>query len=163
MRQTLVSGIVAAAAVCVFSVSGCGGGGSGTSPSPAPAPAPSPAPTPAPTPTPSPTPTPTPSPTPSPTPGGGTTFTITSAGVSPKSVTIAAGTRVTFINNDTRTHDMESDPHPEHTDCPAINQVGFMTPGQTKLTGNLNAVRTCGFHDHDQSENRNLQGTIVIQ
>ena len=42
-------------------------------------------------------------------------------------------------------------------------KVGFLTPGQTKLTGNLNTVRTCGFHDHDQSENRNLQGTIVIQ
>ena len=70
---------------------------------------------------------------------------------------------MTFINNDTRTHDVESNPHPEHTDCPAINQVGFMTPGQTKMTGNLNTVRSCGFHDHDMSENRDLQGTIVIQ
>jgi plastocyanin len=83
--------------------------------------------------------------------------------VSPKSLTIAAGTRVTFVNNDSRAHDMESDPHPEHTDCPEINQVGFISPGQTKLTGNLNTRRTCGFHDHDQSENRSLQGSIVIQ
>jgi plastocyanin len=83
--------------------------------------------------------------------------------VSPKSLTVAPGTRVTFTNNDTRIHDMESNPHPEHTDCPEINLVGFLTPGTTKLTGNLNTVRTCGFHDHDQFENRNLQGTIVIQ
>jgi len=83
--------------------------------------------------------------------------------VSPKSLTVAAGTRVTFVNNDNRSHDMESDPHPEHTDCPEINQVGFLAAGQTKLTGNLNTRRTCGFHDHDQSENRNLQGTIIIQ
>jgi len=98
--------------------------------------------------------------------GGGTsaaTITITAAGVSPSSVTVSAGSRVTFVNNDSRPHDMNSDPHPEHTDCPAINQVGFMTPGQTKLTGNLNAVRTCGFHDHDQSENTSLQGTIITQ
>jgi hypothetical protein len=58
---------------------------------------------------------------------------------------------------------MESNPHPEHTDCPAINQVGFIQPGQTKLTGNLNIVRTCGFHDHDQPTTTSLQGTIVIQ
>jgi hypothetical protein len=67
------------------------------------------------------------------------------------------------MNNDTRTHDMESNPHPEHTDCPAINQAGFLTPGQSKQTGNLNTVRTCGFHDHDQPSTTNLQGTIVIQ
>ena len=57
---------------------------------------------------------------------GGTTFTISSAGVSPKSLTVPAGTRVTFTNSDIRTHDMESDPHPVHTDCPEINQAGFM-------------------------------------
>jgi plastocyanin len=83
--------------------------------------------------------------------------------VSPRSLTVPAGTRITFVNNDNRTHDMESDPHPEHTDCPAINQVGFMTPGQTKQTGNMNVVRSCGFHDHDQSDNRSLQGTIITQ
>ena len=70
---------------------------------------------------------------------------------------------MTFINNDNRIHDMESDPHPEHTDCPEISQVGFMTPGQTKLTGNLNRVRTCGYHDHDRDTDRSLQGSIVIQ
>jgi len=83
--------------------------------------------------------------------------------VSPKTITVPAGTRVTFINNDIRAHDMESNPHPEHTDCPEINQVGFISAGQTKLTGNLNTRRTCGYHDHDQATNANLQGTIVIQ
>ena len=75
-----------------------------------------------------------------------------------------AGTRVTFINNDIRAHDMESNPHPEHTDCPEINQVGFISAGgQPKLTGNLNTRRTCGFHDHDLPNNTGLQGSIVIQ
>jgi hypothetical protein len=68
-----------------------------------------------------------------------------------------------FINNDNRAHDMESDPHPEHTDCPEINQVGFISPTQTKLTGNLNRSRTCGFHDHELPDNRGLQGSIIIQ
>jgi plastocyanin len=100
--------------------------------------------------------------------GGGTgsssaTITITASGVSPGTVTISAGGRVTFVNNDSRAHDMASDPHPEHTACPALNDVGFLSPGQSRTSGNLNTVRTCGFHDHNQPDVRNLQGTVVIQ
>ena len=97
--------------------------------------------------------------------GGGTattTITITSAGVSPKTITVVQGTQVTFTNNDSQNHDMFSNPHPEHTDCPEINQVGFITPGQTKQTGNLNTVRTCGYHDHNLPTVTSLQGTITI-
>ena len=68
-----------------------------------------------------------------------------------------------FINNDTRAHDMYSNPHPEHTDCIEINQVGHLDPGQQRETGNLNTIRSCGFHDHMQDQNRALQGTIVIR
>src|ERR671919_1398973 len=82
-------------------------------------------------------------------PANPNTFTITSAGVSPRELTVAPGTRVLFVNNDARRHDMGSDPHPEHTDCPEINAVGVLTPGQSRETANLNTVRTCGFHDHD--------------
>jgi plastocyanin len=84
--------------------------------------------------------------------GGGnaaTTITITSAGVSPTQLNIAAGTRVLFVNNDSRPHNMTSDPHPEHSDCPEINSVGLLQPNQSRETGNMVAVRTCGFHDHD--------------
>lgn len=92
-----------------------------------------------------------------------TRITITSSGVSPTEVTVPPGTRVTFVNNDTRTHSMGSDPHPEHTDCPEINQVGLLQPGQSRETGNLNAVRTCGYHDHDLPSNNSLKGRIVIR
>ena len=106
----------------------------------------------------------TPSPSPTPTPGsGGTTITITGTGVSPKELTVAAGTRVLFVNNDSRPHDMSSDPHPEHTDCPEINQAGFLLAGQSRQTGNLNTVRTCGFHDHDQPDTASLMGRIIIR
>ena len=104
-----------------------------------------------------------PTPTPAPTGSSSATITITSSGVSPNAVTVTAGSRVTFTNNDTRNHDMASNPHPEHSNCPPINDVGFLTPGQSKMTGNLNTVRTCGFHDHDQPSNQSLQGTITIQ
>jgi hypothetical protein len=81
--------------------------------------------------------------------GSATTITITSAGVSTTQLTISPGTRVLFVNNDARSHNMTSDPHPEHNDCPEINNVGLLLPNQSRETGNLVVIRTCGFHDHD--------------
>ena len=98
-----------------------------------------------------------------PNPPGSLTFTITSAGVSPTSLTVGAGSQITFINNDVVEHAMHSDPHPEHTECTELNQVGFLSPGQSRQTGNLNAARTCRFHDHGQPFNTSLQGIIVIR
>ena len=91
------------------------------------------------------------------------TITITASGVSPKDVQITAGTRVLFVNSDSRSHNMASDPHPEHTDCTEINQVGLLAVGQSRETGNLNAVRTCRFHDHDLPNSASLSGAIVIR
>ena len=91
------------------------------------------------------------------------TITITASGVSPKDVQINAGTRVLFVNNDSRPHNMASDPHPEHSDCTEINQVGLLAVGQSRETGNLNAVRTCRFHDHDLPNSTSLTGAIVIR
>src|SRR5215467_11459320 len=62
------------------------------------------------------------------------TITITSAGVSPNPLRVALGSQVTFVNNDSVAHDMQSDPHPEHTDCPALAQVGFLSPGQSRAS-----------------------------
>ena len=88
-------------------------------------------------------------PAPSPGPSGGTTITLTASGVSATEVIVSPGTRVTFVNNDARPHNMTSDPHPEHDDCDEINAVGVLQPGQRKETANMVIVRTCGFHDHD--------------
>jgi plastocyanin len=102
--------------------------------------------------------------TPTPSPGGSsTTITITANGVSPRAITVSAGSRVTFVNSDSRPHDMASDPHPSHTNCPAINEVGFLQPNQSRQTGNLTTPRTCGYHDHNLPSDTTLQGTITIQ
>ena len=96
-------------------------------------------------------------------PNPATTILILNNAVCPASLTVPRGTRVTFINNDTRAHEMTSDPHPEHTDCTAINTVDLIVPGQSKQTSNLNIVRTCGYHDHQNPEIAALRGTITIQ
>jgi plastocyanin len=94
----------------------------------------------------------------------GATITIGSNGaVSPAQVTIAVGQSVTFVNNDSRVHDMASNPHPAHTDCPSMNAAGNLAPGQTKLTNAFTAARTCGFHDHNNPDSGALQGSVVIQ
>jgi plastocyanin len=124
-----------------FIVAGCGGGSTSNGAPPAPSPVPAPG-------------------------GGGTstpTITIANNAVSPKTITVTRGSQVTFVNNDGQAHDMESDPHPIHTDCPEITQVGFLVAGQSKRTGTLNIARTCGYHDHNQDIVVSLQGTIVIQ
>jgi plastocyanin len=108
-------------------------------------------------------PTTTPPPTTGPNPTTATITIGTDGRVSPSSVTIAVGGRVTFVNNHSQPHDMQSDPHPEHTDCPPMAQVGFLTTGQSRTSGNFTTARTCGFHDHNQENNTGLQGRIIIQ
>jgi plastocyanin len=102
-------------------------------------------------------------------PGGGggggqtVTITITASGADRRSVTITPGMRVVFVNNDSRAHEMNSDPHPSHEDCPELNQVGFLNPGQQRESGNLVFTRTCGFHDHANPGTQSLQGAITIR
>ena len=100
---------------------------------------------------------------PEPPPTATTTVTITASGASPRNLEVAVGARILFVNQDSRSHNMTSDPHPEHNECPDINQVGFLLPGQSRETGNLTQARTCGFHDHDNPNNTTLQGRIVIR
>src|SRR5438128_8414464 len=92
-----------------------------------------------------------------------TTITIMNNQVCPKTITVARGSQVTFINSDSRVHEMDSDPHPEHTDCVELNQVGHLEAGQSRTSGNLNIARRCGFHDHGNPDNAGLKGTITIQ
>jgi plastocyanin len=94
----------------------------------------------------------------------GATITITSAGANPRNVTVAVGQTVTFVNNDTRSHEMASDPHPQHGSCPSMEAgLGTIGPGQTKITHNFGNTGTCGFHDHLDDSNSGLRGSIVVQ
>ena len=94
----------------------------------------------------------------------GATITIGANGsVSPSQVNVPVGQSVTFVNNDSRSHDMESDPHPAHTACPSIANVGLLQPGQSKTTFGFANAGTCGYHDHQDDTNTRFQGAIVVQ
>ena len=96
-------------------------------------------------------------------PSSNTTITITSSGVSPTEVRVAAGGHVTFVNNDSRPHAMSSDPVQIHNDCPPVNDVGFLNPGQSGSTGAMNVKRTCGFHDHTNENDPIFKGRIIVE
>lgn len=135
----------------------CGGG---TSPAASSAPAPTP------------TPTPTPAPGP-PTPLSGATITITAAGFSLDQTSLKSyplsdlhvyqGSSLTFVNSDTQTHDVLSDPFGAHNDCPELNTAGFLTPGQARTTVPLTVLRSCGFHDHQNEGNTLFGGKVTIE
>jgi plastocyanin len=148
MKNVIWKSLVAAAFVGATAAA-CGGGGGGSTPAPT-------------TPT-SPTNPTTPTTPTGPNPSIATITIGTDGRVSPSSVTIAPGGRVTFVNNHNQSHDMSSDPHPEHTDCTQMAQIGFLSAGQSRTSGNFNNPRTCGFHDHNLPDNAGLKGTIVIQ
>lgn len=99
-------------------------------------------------------------------PGGSTgaaaVITITSAGLSVSEVRVEVNARVLFVNDDSRAHEIRSAPHPTHTDCPPINDVGLLAPGARRETGALTRAGTCGFHDHLDPENANLHGRILV-
>jgi hypothetical protein len=99
--------------------------------------------------------------TPSPSEPG--TITITASGVSPTEIRIPRFGRVTFVNNDTRPHAMSSDPVQSHSDCPAVNDVGIIDPGQSRTTGTLSVPRVCGFHDHIRETDGAFMGRIIVE
>jgi plastocyanin len=88
--------------------------------------------------------------------------TVTANGVTASGTTLASGGTITWVNSDNRVHDMSSDPHPQHSDCPAVTS-GDLNPGQQRTVGPITSVRTCGFHDHLNPGSTTLQGRITVQ
>ena len=99
---------------------------------------------------------------PEPTPSG-PTVTITSTGLNPRAIDIPVGGRLTIVNHDSIAHDMGSDPHPGHEDCPELNQIGMLQPGAARTSGNLVEARTCGMHDHLRHLDTSLHLVITIR
>jgi hypothetical protein len=83
--------------------------------------------------------------------------------ICPQAITVARGSQLTIQNLDSTAHEMNSDPHPEHTDCPELNQIGHLETNQSRNSGNLNTARRCGMHDHINPDRASLKATITIQ
>jgi hypothetical protein len=100
-------------------------------------------------------------PNPSPNPVPEVMITIAGGSLSPQTVHVQRGATVSFVNNDSNDHEISSNPHPTHTECPELN-VGRLGPGQ-KAVARMDSTRaSCGFHDHLDETNASLQGTIFL-
>ena len=91
----------------------------------------------------------------------GATITLTATGASPLDVRIEPTQRVRFVNNDTRPHQIQTNPHNFHTDCPQ-NNVTVINPGQTVDTAIFPDVKGCGYHDHLLPDEQKYWGLIRV-
>jgi hypothetical protein len=73
-------------------------------------------------------------------------------------LTVASGTAVMFKNDSKSEVQIDSDPHPAHTDDTQLN-VGLLQPGQSK-TVTLTKAGSFGLHNHLMPSER---GSITIQ
>lgn len=73
------------------------------------------------------------------------------------------GGRLTFVNQDTVPHDIQSGPPHIHTDCPEIGGAGFLVPGQTKPTDPLDRLVSCTFHDHHYETDPRFSGRVTVE
>ncbi len=83
---------------------------------------------------------------------------ITSQGFSPQSVTVKAGTIVTWTNNSLGTARVASDPHPTHTDLPGLDS-GILNPGAS-YSFTFIQIGRWGYHDHLSPS---VTGTVIVE
>jgi plastocyanin len=79
-------------------------------------------------------------------------------GFSPKTINVTAGGNLTFKNTSSATIQVDSDPHPQHTDNPELN-VGQIVPGQT-VTITVAKTGTWGIHNHLEPS---MKATVVVK
>lgn len=90
------------------------------------------------------------------------TVDIRSTGFNPTFVVIAPGGVVTFRNRDNVSHQVASDPHPDHAYCPELNGP-LLAPGATFVaTMPREDHRGCSLHDDQKLDQPEFRGTVWV-
>lgn len=84
---------------------------------------------------------------------------ITSSGFSPKDITIKIGESVTWMNEDSESHQVNSAVHPTHQLYPPLNTVGLLKQGAKKSLS-FPEAGTYKYHDH---LNPSLTGSVTVE
>lgn len=100
-----------------------------------------------------------PSPSASSTIAAATTINYNSGVFTPNSVTVKVGDSVRFTNGSSGNINVDSNPHPVHTDYPPLN-IGIILPGQTSTSVQFTKTGTFGYHNHLMPTEG---GTIVVK
>jgi hypothetical protein len=99
-------------------------------------------------------------PGPEPTPLVEPIVTIGANGVTPQILHIAGDAAITFVNRDTRAHEIRSDPHPAHTECALMN-LGPVAGGESRETARIVSGQGCGYHAEGDPGSRAFQGFVL--
>jgi len=86
------------------------------------------------------------------------TITYSDSGFSPSITTVKSGDTVAITNTSSTSLQMDSGPHPEHTEDTDLN-VGLVSAGQTK-TFTVTKKGTFGIHNHFNASD---QATVTVQ
>ena len=91
-------------------------------------------------------------------PVSGNLITYTDSGFSPAQVSVKVGDTVTFKNDSKASVQVNSAPHPAHTQFPELN-VGSIAAGESKSV-KLTIAGTKKYHNH---LNPSQSGSIVVE
>ncbi len=83
---------------------------------------------------------------------------LTANGYTPATLTVKAGTKVTWTNQSNSNATVSSDPHPSHTAYLPLNLGGFQNGEMLSLT--FDKPGTYGYHNH---LNPSQLGTIIVE
>ena len=94
------------------------------------------------------------------------TVIITDDGLQPRRLEVRTNAPVTFVNRSSVSRWIRSDPHEPtgHTECPEVEAIGVLAPGQSGATGVLLHER-CDYHDHLMGEDltSDFEGRVRIR
>jgi hypothetical protein len=96
-------------------------------------------------------------------PAGPSTITLSATGFSPQDVTVPVGARVTFVNGDRVGRDVSSGFDHNSRECPEVDVIGFLVPGQSRETAIFEQAKTCRFHEHANIGVPAYQGRIAVR
>lgn len=89
-------------------------------------------------------------------------MTVTAGGFKPQVLHVNYPVTVTFTNADTVPHTLASAPDLGWDNCPEMNAVGTLKPGQSTSVAFSEEDAVCAYHDAAQPSSTAFQGYIAI-
>jgi hypothetical protein len=94
--------------------------------------------------------------------GSDAQISIRSSGPTPSTVLVLPGGRVLFTNDDDAPHQVESNPHPDHTGCPELDGP-VLAPGDSFVVRMPTQARLCPFHDESRPADDAFHGVVDVE
>lgn len=93
------------------------------------------------------------------TPADSSSVVISANGFNPTSIAVKKGTQVTWTNTDSKPHQVASDPHPTHTNFPALTDDEALNKDES-YSFTFEKAGTYTYHDH---LNPSKTGTVIVE